>query len=75
MTRIIFTGWEVGMRKIPFIKLLNEKGGLSLNQAKVLKDKLVDDNEAIEIRVENEALANEILDEARKLKVKGEIVT
>ena len=73
MIKIIFEGWEVGMRKIPFTKLLNEKAGLSLSEAKKIKDRLVDNNEIIELELDDESLANEILAEAHKLKVKGRI--
>lgn len=73
MIKIIFEGWEVGMRKIPFTKLLNEKVGLSLKDSKKLKDRLVNNNETIEIEISNENLAREILDQATKLKVKGRI--
>jgi hypothetical protein len=73
MAKIIFEGWEVGMRKIPFIKLLNEKAGLSLKDSQNLKDRLVDNNEIIEIEVPDENLATEILAEAKRLKVKGRL--
>ncbi len=73
MTKIIFEGWEVGMRKIPFTKLLNQKAGLSLLEAKKIKDRLVDNNEIIEIEIKEELLAKEILEEALKLKVKGRL--
>ena len=73
MAKIIFEGWEVGMRKIPFMKLLNEKAGLSLKDSKNLKDRLVDNNEIIEIEVPDENLATEILAEAKRLKVKGRL--
>ncbi len=73
MAKIIFDGWEVGMRKIPFTRLLNERAGLSLSEAKKLKDKLVDNDEVIEIEIDDENLAKEILEEAQKLKVKGRV--
>jgi hypothetical protein len=73
MATLIFDGWNVGMRKIPFIKLLNEKAGLSLSESKKLKDRLVDNNEIIKIFIDNEELAKEILDSALKLNVKGRI--
>lgn len=73
MTKIIFEGWEVGMRKIPFTKLLNEKAGLTLKEAKNLKDRLVDYNEVITVEVENYNLASEIVQEAQRLKVKCRI--
>jgi hypothetical protein len=61
------------MRKIHFTKLLNEKAGLTLQEAKNLKDKFVDNNEIVEIEIADENLAEEILEEAKKLKVKGRI--
>ena len=73
MVKIIFEGWDVGMRKIPFTKLLNEKAGLTLQEAKNLKDRLVDNNEIIEMELDDETLAKEILEDAKKLKVKGRI--
>ncbi|MEJ5996015.1 hypothetical protein WG904_16425 [Pedobacter sp. Du54] len=73
MAKIIFYGWEVGMRKIPFIHLLQDKAGLSLGEAKKMKDRLVDNDETVELFVEDDLLAKEILEEALKLKVKGKI--
>lgn len=73
MAKIIFEGWEVGMKKVAFTKLLSEKGGLSLSEAKTLKDRLVDKNEIIEIEIDDENLAKEILKEAKKIKVKGRL--
>jgi ribosomal protein L7/L12 len=73
MVKLIFEGWDVGMRKIPFIKLLHEKAGLSLTEAKKMKDGLVDNQENIEIFIDNIDNAKEILGAAQKLKVKGRI--
>ncbi len=73
MAKIIFEGWDVGMRKIPFTKLLNKKAGLTLQEAKILKDRLVDNNEVVEIEIADENLAKEVLGDAQKLKVKGRI--
>jgi purine-nucleoside phosphorylase len=61
------------MRKIPFTKLLNEKVGLTLQEAKNLKDRLVDNNEIVVVEIADENLAKEVLEDARKLKVKGRI--
>lgn len=69
MSRIIFEGWEYGMQKIPFIKLLNEKAGLSLKESKRIKD-LVVYGEIITIEIISEDLANEIIKDAIKLGVK-----
>ena len=68
MTRIIFYEWEVGMKKVPFIKLLNKKAGFSLDEAKRMKDKLVDEDSTIEIIIDDE-LAKQITEEARQYQV------
>ncbi len=73
MIKVIFEGWEVGMRKIPFIKLLNEKAGFSLSEAKKMKDDLVDNNKVIVIETDNIDLAKEIFNKAKKLKVIGRL--
>ncbi len=73
MIKVIFEGWEVGMRKLPFIKLLNEKAGFSISEAKKMKDDLVDNNKVIVIKTDNNDLAKEILSEAKKLKVLGRL--
>lgn len=73
MAKIIFDGWSVGMQKIPFIKLLNGKAGLSFAEAKNIKDRLIDNSEIIYVEITDENLAKEILEEAKKLKVKGRI--
>jgi len=72
MAKIIFEGWETGMRKIPFVKLLNEKAGLSLAETERVKNKVVD-NKITEIEIADENLAKEVLEESRKLKVKARI--
>ena len=66
MRKITFKGWEVGMRKIPFTKLLNEKGQLSLKEAKSIKDRLVNNNEVITVEFENENVARLIYEESQK---------
>jgi siroheme synthase (precorrin-2 oxidase/ferrochelatase) len=73
MAKITFTGWEPGMKKIPFIKLLHEKAGLSLVDAKTLKDDLVDKRKIIVVEINDRNLADLILKEARELKVTGDI--
>ena len=72
MATIVFKGWKVGMRGIPFIHLLIEKTNLSLKPAKKIKERIMDD-ETIELTVLNDAIANEIVIEARKLGVVCEI--
>lgn len=70
ITRIVFESWETGMRKISFTKLLTDKAGLSLSEAKSIKDRLVDNNETVEIEIEDQNLAVEIMKEAQNLGVK-----
>ncbi|MBD2769213.1 hypothetical protein IC235_15075 [Hymenobacter sp. BT664] len=70
MFKIHFTGWEVGMRGVPFMKLLHEKAGLTLAEAMRSKNALLDGVPLL-IVIENEILARGILAEANKLGVKG----
>ncbi|WP_316834516.1 hypothetical protein [Pedobacter nutrimenti] len=42
MKKIKFTGWKKGMNKIKFIQLLHHKAGISLKEAKQIKDEIVD---------------------------------
>lgn len=71
--KVIFEGWEPGMRKIPFIGLLKEKAGLSLWEAKDIKDRLVDNGEVITLDLEDKIVAKEIVERAKDLKVKARI--
>ena len=68
MAIIVFKGWKVGMRGIPFVLLLREKTDVSLKRAKEIKERIVD-NETIEFTVSNDDTAREIVVEARKLGV------
>ena len=70
---ITLEGWEVGMRPIPFVKLLNQKVGLRLSLAKKLKDNLMNNNEAFEIIIKDESTAKKIVDELTDLKIKCKI--
>jgi len=69
METIVFEGWKVGMRKIPFIKLLNLKVGLSLKESKRIKDSVVE-GETNKIQVDSLDFALEIINEASELGVK-----
>lgn len=71
--KVIFEGWEPGMRKIPFIELLKEKAGLSLSEAKNIKDRLVDNGEVITLNLEDKIVAKDIVERAKDLKVKARI--
>ena len=55
------------------IHILKDKAGLSLGNAKKIKDRLINNDEIIELFIEDELLAKEILEDAIKLKVKGRI--
>lgn len=74
MAKIIFKTWLPGMRKIPFTKLLHEKAGLSLTEAKIKKDNFVDNNQSFYIEIFDLKLAKEIADEARGLGVVVELI-
>jgi ribosomal protein L7/L12 len=72
MKRIKFTGWKKGMNKIEFIQLLRSHTELSLEEAKNIKDRIVD-GEIIEIVVKP-AIAQYLVDESRKYGVFAEII-
>jgi siroheme synthase (precorrin-2 oxidase/ferrochelatase) len=74
MATIRFTGWNVGMQKIPFIKLLNEKANLSLTLSKEIKDRIVDNAEIVEISINDLHLAEEIVNSAKGYGVLCELV-
>ena len=74
MTKIRFIGFDPGVRKIRFIALLHEEGGLSLRQAKEIKDRVIGEGKKIEIEFKNPALAMLICSESKLLGVKCEIV-
>lgn len=53
MKKVRFTGWKKGMNKIEFIQLLHHNAGISLKEAKQIKDRIVD-GEIVEINVKSE---------------------
>lgn len=73
MTKIVFFGWKVGARKIPFTKLLNNKAGLSLTEAKRIKDLIIDEDEVVEVEVTSVDVAKEIIRESEKLGIKAKL--
>lgn len=73
MAKVVFKGWRVGMRKIPFTMLLKQSAGLSLKQARDIKTKVLD-NEIIAMPVDNIEVARIIAVEADKLGVIAEII-
>lgn len=74
MVKIEFYGWEVGARKIPFTTLLTDKGGLSLSEAKSIKDAIIDRDEIKVISVASKEKAARIVDEAVKIGIKCRVL-
>ncbi len=75
MTTIRFIGWKDGVRKIKFITLLHEEGGLNLKKAKEIKDKVISiPSEAVEVKFKNDLIAKLIYEKALSLGVLCEIV-
>jgi hypothetical protein len=60
MTAIIFKGWKVGMRGVPFTLLLYEKANVSLKKAKEIKERIVN-NEEIRLELPDYTVAKEIV--------------
>jgi hypothetical protein len=72
MPTILFKGWKVAMRGIPFILLLREKTDISLKRAKEIKERIVDD-EIVTFEVPTYQEANEVVTGARVLGVICEV--
>lgn len=72
MKKIKFTSWEKGMNKIEFIQLLRSHTELSLQEAKSIKDRIVQ-GEVIEILVKTTA-AHYIVNQSRKYGVYAKII-
>ena len=66
MKKIIFTGSNVGFKKVSFNRLLRSELGLSLSDAKNAVDSILDEKEVV-IEVESQQLAEKILYEASEL--------
>ena len=68
MKKVKFTGWEEGMKKIPFTKLLHEEGGMTLKDAKEVCDGILNEvNFTIEFK--DEKTARRIFNKAIEYKV------
>ena len=67
MNTIKFTGWKKGARKISFIELLKEKGDMQLTEAKLVKDRIVNNDEVVEIVINDEQNAKIIIKQANAL--------
>ena len=40
--KVVYDGWSAGMKKVALTKLLREKGGLPLSEAKTVTDRVLD---------------------------------
>lgn len=60
------TGWEPGFRKVSFTKLIQQRAGLGLPQAKRLTDRILA-GEPVAIDVGTPEAAEALLAEARRL--------
>ncbi len=69
-----FTGWKRGARKIKFTMLLHEQGGLSLKDAKCIKDSVMGGGQTVEIDFKDHRTAQRICQEATLLGVACELV-
>jgi len=68
MRKILFYGWQVGMRKVPFSLLLREEAGLGLKEAHETMLRVLDE-QPVTLEVSDE-LAERLLDQAQALGVK-----
>jgi hypothetical protein len=68
MRKIIFYGWQVGMRKIPFSLLLRDEAGLGLKEAHECMLRVLDE-QPVTLEVSDE-LAERLLAQAQALGVK-----
>jgi ribosomal protein L7/L12 len=72
MAKIIFTGYQYGMQKIEFTKLLKNTGGLGLHEAKQNTDNLLK-GEIIVLIISNLEEADSFALKARNLGVVCEV--
>ncbi|PWG78014.1 hypothetical protein [Pararcticibacter amylolyticus] len=72
MKKIRFTGWKKGVNKIEFIQLLHHNAGISLKEAKQIKDRIVD-GEIVEINAKKEA-AEYIINQSSNCGFQGEMI-
>ncbi len=73
MRKVIFTGWNLGMKKISFTKMLKANSHLSLKEAKSINDGVLN-GEIIEVEFENAEIAQLIYNESIKLGVKCQLL-
>ncbi len=73
-TKLKFYGWEPGVKKIDFIRLLNDDVGIPLREAKRIKDNIIDYDQEIIIEFDDPQKANEIRIEANRLGIKCKLI-
>jgi ribosomal protein L7/L12 len=66
MSTIKISGWQQGMRKISLTKLLQERGGLGVKEAKALVDNVLAGREAV-LDLPTDHDADVVADEIRDL--------
>lgn len=73
MTRVRFSGWEEGLRKVALNKVLQRHLDISLAPAKAYVDRILA-REVVVVAVESRAVAEDLVKEARALGALVEIV-
>jgi hypothetical protein len=74
MKKVVLYEWQPGFNKVALNKLLRNKAGYSLSNAKKAVDNLLD-GKTIEVEIDSHYRAEEFLKEALKLKAIGKITT
>ncbi len=75
MVKLKFIGWEPGVRTISFTHLLQDEVGLSFKEAKEARHSIIDSNEIVEFDLPNIQKAMKVIEKARFLGVKCELVS
>lgn len=70
MPKIIFEGWTAGMRKISFIELLVNITDLTYSEAKAINDRIVNNNESVELEIKDYEVALKLFEESKKINVR-----
>lgn len=73
MNTILFEGWEVGMKKISFYKMLKNDSHLTLKEAKSISDRILN-NEVIKVTFETKEMAYKILTQSQDFGIKCKLI-
>lgn len=73
MKTVKFIGWNVGMKKISFYKMLKNESHLTLKESKSISDAILR-NEIITITFRNTETALKILEKSKEFGVKCELI-